>query len=145
MDPQNKIRFNAAEVHSWVVVYITTGELKRLFSPFGLIEEVRLIKDPRTQRPKGFGFVKFASELDAQNALKAMNGRFCYFMFSRIIEFKEILSVPLKPKKLGLCTLIINGVLLYLSDSCNDIELQIVDGRLIFVEFAETTKPGKRT
>ncbi|XP_011095595.1 cold-inducible RNA-binding protein [Sesamum indicum] len=76
--------------------YITTGELKRLFSPFGLIEEVRLIKDPRTQRPKGFGFVKFASELDAQNALKAMNGR-------------------------------------------------IVDGRLIFVEFAETTKPGKRT
>lgn len=36
---------------------------------------VRLIKDPRTQRPKGFGFVKFASEIDAQNALKAMNGR----------------------------------------------------------------------
>lgn len=36
---------------------------------------VRLVKDPRTQRPKGFGFIKFASEVDAQNALKAMNGR----------------------------------------------------------------------
>ncbi|XP_057793738.1 uncharacterized protein LOC131010299 [Salvia miltiorrhiza] len=55
--------------------YTTTGELERLFSPFGLIEEVRLIKDPRTQRPKGFGFIKFASEIDAKNALKAMNGR----------------------------------------------------------------------
>ncbi|GFQ00640.1 cold-inducible RNA-binding protein [Phtheirospermum japonicum] len=55
--------------------YTTTRELERLFSPFGLIEEVRLIKDPRTQRPKGFGFVKFASELDARNALKSMSGR----------------------------------------------------------------------
>lgn len=36
---------------------------------------VRLVKDPSTQRPKGFGFIKFASEVDAQNALKAMNGR----------------------------------------------------------------------
>ncbi|CAA0837682.1 RNA-binding (RRM/RBD/RNP motifs) family protein [Striga hermonthica] len=72
--------------------YITTRELERLFSPFGVVEEVRLVKDPRTRRPKGFGFVKYASELEAQNALKAMNGR-------------------------------------------------IVDGRLIFVEFAETSKP----
>ena len=35
----------------------------------------RLIKDPKTQRPKGFGFVKFESEVDAEKALKAMNGR----------------------------------------------------------------------
>ncbi|KAG6388912.1 hypothetical protein SASPL_150348 [Salvia splendens] len=55
--------------------YITTGELEKLFSPFGLIEQVRLVKDPRTQRPKGFGFVKYAREIDAKNALKAMNGR----------------------------------------------------------------------
>ncbi|XP_051139363.1 uncharacterized protein LOC127257097 isoform X3 [Andrographis paniculata] len=55
--------------------YITTGELKRLFSPFGLVEQVRLIKDSETRRPKGFAFVKFSSEVDAQNALKAMNGK----------------------------------------------------------------------
>lgn len=36
---------------------------------------VRLVRDPKTQRPKGFGFVKFASEVDARNAVKAMNGR----------------------------------------------------------------------
>lgn len=31
--------------------------------------------DEKTQRPKGFGFVTFESETEAQNALKAMNGR----------------------------------------------------------------------
>ncbi|XP_050276237.1 organelle RRM domain-containing protein 6, chloroplastic-like [Quercus robur] len=35
----------------------------------------RLVKDPRTQRPKGFGFVTYESEVEAQKALKAMNGR----------------------------------------------------------------------
>ncbi|KAL8485792.1 hypothetical protein ACS0TY_027902 [Phlomoides rotata] len=74
--------------------YTTVGELEKLFAPFGLIKEVRLVKDPKTQRPKGFGFVKFATEVDARNAVKSMNGR-------------------------------------------------IVDGRLIFVEFAETPKPER--
>ncbi|XP_048233846.1 small RNA-binding protein 11, chloroplastic isoform X5 [Ricinus communis] len=35
----------------------------------------RLVLDPRTQKPKGFGFVTFDSESQAQKALKAMNGR----------------------------------------------------------------------
>lgn len=35
----------------------------------------RLIKDGRTGRPKGFGFVSYASKDEAQRALNAMNGR----------------------------------------------------------------------
>lgn len=35
----------------------------------------RLISDQQTQRPKGFGFVTFKSEDDAQKALKALNGK----------------------------------------------------------------------
>nr|BAD95222.1 hypothetical protein [Arabidopsis thaliana] len=35
----------------------------------------RLIKDQQTQRPKGFGFITFESEDDAQKALKALNGK----------------------------------------------------------------------
>ncbi|OMO91291.1 hypothetical protein COLO4_18460 [Corchorus olitorius] len=34
-----------------------------------------LVRDPETQRPKGFGFVTFEAEKDAEKALKAMNGR----------------------------------------------------------------------
>ncbi|TYI57502.1 hypothetical protein E1A91_D11G286000v1 [Gossypium mustelinum] len=50
-------------------------ELKTLFAPFGVVKEARLIRDPKTQRPKGFGFVTFETEAEAQKALKAMNGR----------------------------------------------------------------------
>ncbi|GMN24308.1 hypothetical protein TIFTF001_000522 [Ficus carica] len=35
----------------------------------------RLVLDSKTQRPKGFGFVTYESEVEAQKALKAMNGR----------------------------------------------------------------------
>ncbi|KAK5830565.1 Cold-inducible RNA-binding [Gossypium arboreum] len=50
-------------------------ELKTLFAPFGVVKEARLIRDSKTQRPKGFGFVTFETEAEAQKALKAMNGR----------------------------------------------------------------------
>ncbi|GKV05383.1 hypothetical protein SLEP1_g17402 [Rubroshorea leprosula] len=55
--------------------YNSENELKRLFSPFGVVKQARLIRDPKTQRPKGFGFVKFEKAAEAQKALKAMNGR----------------------------------------------------------------------
>ncbi|CAL1400570.1 unnamed protein product [Linum trigynum] len=74
--------------------YITTQRLENLFAPFGVIQQARLVVDPRTKKPKGFGFVRFQSESDAQKAMKALDGR-------------------------------------------------IVDGRLIFVEVAETTRPGE--
>ncbi|XP_073147593.1 small RNA-binding protein 11, chloroplastic-like [Henckelia pumila] len=73
--------------------YTTTEELKRLFSPFGVVKQARLINDPRTQRHKGFGFVEFGSEIEAQNALKAMNGRIVSgrLMF---VEFAEGINIP---------------------------------------------------
>ncbi|KAJ7980894.1 RNA-binding family protein [Quillaja saponaria] len=76
--------------------YTTNDHLKSLFSRFGVITEARLVKDPITQRPKGFGFVTYESEIEAAKAVKAMNGR-------------------------------------------------IVDGRLIFVEFAKTRRDGDPT
>ncbi|XP_021278723.1 small RNA-binding protein 11, chloroplastic-like [Herrania umbratica] len=56
--------------------FTTHQDLKTLFSPFGVVKEAKLIRDPKTQRPKGFGFVTFETENEAQKALKAMNGRF---------------------------------------------------------------------
>ncbi|PQQ13438.1 glycine-rich RNA-binding protein 4 mitochondrial isoform X2 [Prunus yedoensis var. nudiflora] len=39
--------------------------------------KVRMAVDRITQRPKGFGFVTYKSDVEAQKALKAMNGRDC--------------------------------------------------------------------
>ncbi|KAF3435158.1 hypothetical protein FNV43_RR22245 [Rhamnella rubrinervis] len=65
---------------SWFLVlglsfYTANEQLKALFSPFGVVTEARLVRDPKTQRPKGFGFVTFKSEVEAHKALKAMNCR----------------------------------------------------------------------
>ncbi|XP_052185739.1 small RNA-binding protein 11, chloroplastic-like [Diospyros lotus] len=55
--------------------YTTNEGLGRLFSPFGVVADARLVYDSKTKRNKGFGFVTFDSETEAQNALNAMNGR----------------------------------------------------------------------
>lgn len=45
-----------------------------LFSPFGKIEDIKLIKDRMTGMSKGYGFVKFADAASAAQAVQHMNG-----------------------------------------------------------------------
>jgi RNA recognition motif-containing protein len=55
--------------------YQTTEEtLKRLFSDFGEIESIKVIKDRFTGRPKGYGFIEMPSNSEADQAIKALNG-----------------------------------------------------------------------
>ncbi|XP_022752784.1 small RNA-binding protein 11, chloroplastic-like [Durio zibethinus] len=56
--------------------FTTRHELKTLFSQFGVVKDAKVIRDPKTLRSKGFGFVTFETESEAQKAMKAMNGRF---------------------------------------------------------------------
>lgn len=43
------------------------------FEEYGPVEEATIIKDRETQRSRGFGFVTFANEEDAQKAQEALN------------------------------------------------------------------------
>ncbi|KAI9770237.1 MAG: hypothetical protein M1840_003394 [Geoglossum simile] len=47
--------------------------LRTKFEEFGLVEEAVVVKDRDTGRSRGFGFVKFANEADADTAIGAMN------------------------------------------------------------------------
>lgn len=51
----------------------TDDELKNHFSSCGLVTDVVIIMDRATNRSKGFGFVTFESESDAQNAISSLN------------------------------------------------------------------------
>ncbi|KAH0467945.1 hypothetical protein IEQ34_002978 [Dendrobium chrysotoxum] len=55
--------------------YTSEDTLTEAFSKFGQVVEAKIVMDRVSDRPKGFGFVTFASEDDAQNALERMNGK----------------------------------------------------------------------
>jgi RNA recognition motif-containing protein len=49
---------------------VAEDELRELFSQAGEIKEVTLIMDRDTRRPKGFGFVEFMNQADAEKAIQ---------------------------------------------------------------------------
>jgi RNA recognition motif-containing protein len=54
---------------------INTDGLKELFAPYGEIVDAVVILDRATGRSRGFGFVTFAKEEDAEKAKSEMNGK----------------------------------------------------------------------
>lgn len=52
----------------------TQDELQALFAPFGETEECVIVTDKFSGRSKGFGFVSFTNDADADKAVEALNG-----------------------------------------------------------------------
>ena len=53
----------------------TTDEgLHQAFGAFGTLEEAKIITDRANGRSRGFGFVSFADDAEADRALQQMNG-----------------------------------------------------------------------
>jgi RNA recognition motif-containing protein len=48
--------------------------LSDLFSAYGEVTSVRIIKDKETKRSKGYGFVEMANDDEANAAINALNG-----------------------------------------------------------------------
>ena len=56
--------------------YNTSEEdLRTLFSQHGTVESVAVITDRETGRSKGFGFVEFADDNEARNAIAGLSGQ----------------------------------------------------------------------
>lgn len=51
----------------------TEQDLRDLFSQAGELQDVMLIVERETRRSKGFGFVEFVTEADAQKAIEMFN------------------------------------------------------------------------
>jgi cold-inducible RNA-binding protein len=52
----------------------TEAELRELFSAHGTVESVNLITEGGSGRSKGFGFVEFRDDKEANAAIAALNG-----------------------------------------------------------------------
>ena len=59
------------------LAYQTTEEtLKNIFAEFGDIENAKVIKDRVSGMSKGYGFIEMPSNSEADQAIKALNGKF---------------------------------------------------------------------
>ena len=54
---------------------MTDQDLREAFAGFGEIVSATIIKDKASGRSKGFGFIEFVNEADAQKAKMNMNGK----------------------------------------------------------------------
>lgn len=57
---------------SW---HTTNETLREGFEQYGTVEEAIVVRDRDTLRSRGFGFVRFASEAEAEAAMSALNNK----------------------------------------------------------------------
>ena len=69
---------------------IDEEKLKKLFSSYGKTEEVIVISDKFTGRSKGFGFITFVDDKEADKAIKEMNGKDIEGRDLKVNEAKEL-------------------------------------------------------
>jgi RNA recognition motif-containing protein len=72
---------------------ISESELMSLFSEFGEVTTLKLIKDQFTGDSKGFAFVEMSSRSSGQQAMEALN--------NRQYESRNLVCNEAKPQKKG--------------------------------------------
>jgi len=50
------------------------NDVMRYFSHFGLVQQCKVVRNLRTRKSKGYGFVKYAEQKSAEAAMKELNG-----------------------------------------------------------------------
>lgn len=53
---------------------MTELELVQLVAPYGTVETIKIVRDKKTGKCKGYAFLEMAAEADAQNAAYELNG-----------------------------------------------------------------------
>ena len=65
---------------------VTDEMLVRVFGKYSSFQKAKVVRDKRTNKTKGFGFVSFKDPQDFIKAMKEMNGKFQIFEFSLLVH-----------------------------------------------------------
>jgi len=55
---------------------VNDNTLAKLFAKFSSFQKAKVIRDKKTQKTKGYGFVSFGDPFDCANAIREMNGKY---------------------------------------------------------------------
>lgn len=69
---------------------VDSEKLREIFSPYGEVKDAHVLSDKFTGRSRGFGFVEFSTDEEAQAAIDALDGS--------TIEGREIVVNVARPK-----------------------------------------------
>lgn len=75
---------------------ITEDMLRGIFEPFGKLDDIKLIRDPQTNRSQGYGFVTYNNGDDARKALDQLNGFDLAGRAMKVCKFPPFLNGPHK-------------------------------------------------
>jgi hypothetical protein len=56
---------------------VNDAQLGKVFAQYPSFLKAKVVRDKRTQKTKGFGFISFSDAEDCANALREMNGKYC--------------------------------------------------------------------
>jgi RNA recognition motif-containing protein len=54
---------------------VTDSELQAMFEAFGEVTAAKIMKDERTSRPRGFGFVEMSNNTQAETAIDKLHNK----------------------------------------------------------------------
>ncbi len=67
---------------------VTEDDLRALFSQFGELSGVNIVKERSSGRSRGFGFVEMPNNSEADKAMKALNGTKLKDQFVKLSQAK---------------------------------------------------------
>lgn len=77
------------KIHVGNLAYnVTEDDLKGLFSSFGEVSSVNVIKERSSGQSKGFGFVEMLNNSEADKAMKSLNGARLKDQFIKLSQAK---------------------------------------------------------
>lgn len=90
---------NSAWIYAGGLPYeLTEGDIICVFSQFGEIEDINLVRDTETGKSKGFAFIKYEDQRSTILAVDNMNGTELLGMTLRV-DHKDNYIAPIKSKK----------------------------------------------
>lgn len=77
----------------------TEEQVEQLFSEYGTVTSVKLIKDRETGKSRGFGFVEMESQEGAKAAIEALDGKDYHGRNLRVNEAKQKEAGEQRPRQ----------------------------------------------